>query len=311
MILQQAAPLFDFSSALAGRLPRPAAPSLADIRPSHAEISQVLRNRLQGTLDLAEILDIFYTVSQQLVAFQGLQFGNAHQHIAHQSGRVEAQPVFRMDYNLELKNEQLGMLSILHSAPLSENELVSLESLTANLVFPLRNALKYHAALHASLHDPLTGVRNRSSLRPTLERDMETARRMQQPMAVIMFDIDHFKLINDTYGHAGGDKVLVEVARLISARLRSVDAVFRYGGEEFCISLPHTDAAQASLVAERLRHAIEQLEVEFDQQIIRLTASMGMAILAPAEQQDDFIQRADNALYSAKHSGRNRVCLAD
>lgn len=311
MILQHAAPLFDFSSALAGRLVQSPAPALVDVRPSHAEVSQTLRNRLQSTLELAEIMDIFFQVSQQLVAYQGLQFHHHEQHVAVEAGQCQGVAAFRADYQLELQGQQLGVLSFQHHQELTENELVSLESLTASLVFPLRNALKYHAAVHAALHDPLTGVRNRSSLASTLGRDMDAARRMQQPLAVLMLDIDHFKHINDTYGHAGGDQVLVEVARLISSRLRSVDAVFRYGGEEFCISLPNTDAAQARLVAERLRLALEQLNVEFNEQNIQLTASLGLAMLNPAEAQDHFIQRADAALYHAKHSGRNRVCMAD
>lgn len=310
MNFQQAAPLIDFSSALAGKQAQAPARPFPGIRATHAEVSQQLRNRLQATLELEEILNIFLAASQRLIAVQGLQFAHKAQQINLSVGQFAQPASFHVEYQLELQGEVLGELSFFHQHRPDENELVSLESLCAALVFPLRNALKYYAALHAAQHDPLTGVRNRASLQSILDRDMQSAHRMQQPLSVIMFDVDHFKKMNDTYGHVAGDKVLVEVAKMIEGRLRSMDAVFRYGGEEFCISLPNTDAHQAQLVSERLRQAVENLTVNFEGHFIRLTASLGVAVLQPGEQQQNFLQRADQALYEAKNSGRNQVCLA-
>lgn len=283
--------------------------ALEQVRPSHAEIAQQLRNQLQTTLDVAELLGIFFITSQSLLQYQGLSFRHAGQHLDISHGTTSGS--FRIDYHLELESQLLGVLSVHHNDNLDEHALSSFESLTPALIFPLRNALKYHEVLHASLHDPLTGVRNRSSMSELLERDIQSSRRTGAPLSVLMVDIDHFKMINDSYGHAGGDAALIAVAQLMKDQLRNVDAVFRYGGEEFLLVLPNTDMPYLLQVAERLRKAVENLAVVHDGKRIKMSVSFGGAVAKPDEQQQELLERADAALYLAKEQGRNRVCIAD
>lgn len=309
MISSQASNLLDFSSALLEKRLLSPGEALEQVRPSHAEVSQQLRNQLQTTLDITELMQIFFAVSQQLVGYKGLSYQHSGQSVQLELGQQNS--AFRIDYHMEYMGEFLGKLSLHHDSELVEQDLGSLESLTPALVFPLRNALKYHAVLFASLHDPLTGARNRSGMDELLERDIQTARRQANPLAVLMLDIDHFKNINDTYGHAAGDQVLIAVAGLLKDKLRVVDAIFRYGGEEFLIVLPNTDMPYVLHVAERLRKAVEDMVIVHEGRQIKLSASLGAALMQDDEHRDVLVQRADNALYLAKNSGRNRVCLAD
>lgn len=150
--------------------------------------------------------------------------------------------------------------------------------------------------------DPLTQVRNRAGIRNDIAREMANATEFS-PLAMIICDIDHFKAVNDTYGHAIGDEVLVKFAKILSSHVRHGDYVVRWGGEEFVIFLPHTKANQAYQTAENLRQTIEESRWPAK---IALTASFGVAIIGP-EGFSHAMDAADAALYAAKKAGRNRV----
>jgi diguanylate cyclase (GGDEF)-like protein len=156
--------------------------------------------------------------------------------------------------------------------------------------------------------DHLTGAWNRTHLEQTLGAEMGRAERYRQPLSLSMFDIDHFKAINDTHGHLVGDEVLIELTRRIRAQLRTVDVLARWGGEEFVLLLPHCGAAEALRVAEKLRALVA--EPPFPQ-AGQVTASFGLAQWQLHEPLDTWLKRADDALYAAKAAGRNRVRLAE
>lgn len=160
--------------------------------------------------------------------------------------------------------------------------------------------------------DFLTGVLNRRAFYSYAEQQLAVAQRYGRPLAVVLFDIDHFKRINDSFGHQAGDTILVGVAQCVAQLLRKVDVLARYGGEEFIILLPESGLEQAAAVAEKLRAALEArvFDIEAGQQI-RLSASFGVAGLDDHEALDRLTKRADLALYRAKRLGRNRVELAD
>jgi diguanylate cyclase (GGDEF)-like protein len=144
----------------------------------------------------------------------------------------------------------------------------------------------------------------------TLQREIELSRRHLQPLSVLMLDIDHFKLVNDTHGHSTGDDVLKAVAATIKNQLRNVDMVFRYGGEEFLILLSNTCREAAAMVGERLRFAAQSEEYLADGHRILLTVSLGCSTLLPGESAESLLRRADSALYVAKREGRNRLEMA-
>ncbi|MCC7410309.1 MAG: diguanylate cyclase [Gammaproteobacteria bacterium] len=158
--------------------------------------------------------------------------------------------------------------------------------------------------------DPLTGATNRVGMLTRLRTQHELAVRRAQSCTIAMLDLDHFKRVNDTFGHHAGDTVLKRVVGKVRAELRPYDMVFRYGGEEFLLCLPHTDTDGALLIAERLRKSIEILRItDQDEKMISITVSVGIAALDPDCFVEESIVRADKALYEAKAAGRNRVVV--
>lgn len=159
--------------------------------------------------------------------------------------------------------------------------------------------------------DPLTGLANRQSMRTHLNGERDRALRQRLPLAVALADIDHFKRINDGFGHAQGDKVLRAIAATLKTTVRPYDVVYRYGGEEFLLCLPGTNCENATLVLERIRAAIEDLRLTCDRGTpIPVTATFGVAEVSADLSVDDAIEMADRALYDGKLSGRNRVVSA-
>jgi diguanylate cyclase (GGDEF)-like protein len=160
--------------------------------------------------------------------------------------------------------------------------------------------------------DGLTGILNRRAFMDRAEQELAGALRKRQPLSLLMFDIDHFKRINDEYGHAAGDMVLVEISRLLAQRLRKQDSFGRYGGEEFCILLPATEAAGAHALAEKLRQAVAAKQLAVGEASVSVTISIGIGVCQTscADCHVDFnriLKDADRALYQSKAEGRNRV----
>lgn len=162
--------------------------------------------------------------------------------------------------------------------------------------------------------DALTGVANRRAFLERADDEISRALRYGHPLSLLMIDIDHFKKVNDTHGHAAGDSALVRMVEACKPSLREHDLLARLGGEEFVVLLPHTDAGRALLVAERLREAVEKAPVLTPAGLFHITISLGSATLdtrpssdAPADSLSSLLERADKALYGAKHGGRNRV----
>ncbi|MDQ2078351.1 sensor domain-containing diguanylate cyclase [Marinimicrobium sp. ABcell2] len=159
-----------------------------------------------------------------------------------------------------------------------------------------------------SMTDRLTGLLNRGTWENYIDAEFERYRRYGHETALVMFDIDHFKPVNDTYGHLAGDEVIKHTADVMRASLRSVDRAGRYGGEEFGIILPETNAEGALVICERIRETIENSTVETEVAPIQYTISMGIAPLTDKpENYMQWLQQADEALYAAKEGGRNQV----
>jgi len=157
-------------------------------------------------------------------------------------------------------------------------------------------------------HDSLTGLFNRMAILEALDREVTRSNRENTPLAVIMADLDHFKVINDTHGHQAGDTVLQETARRMLVSLRTYDFVGRYGGEEFLVVVPGSDLAAAAELAERLRLSVSAQPVCVAGDMISTTVSLGLAVSAGRlNRPEQLLHQADEALYAAKSAGRNRV----
>jgi diguanylate cyclase (GGDEF)-like protein len=152
--------------------------------------------------------------------------------------------------------------------------------------------------------DELTGVANRSKVKELLDREVDRARRYRNPLSLIYFDIDHFKQVNDTYGHKSGDEVLIEITKIIQKELRKTDILARWGGEEFLIVIPETSLQNGVVLANKLREIIEEHNFK---DVSKVTCSFGVTQFTLHDDIDKFVQRADEALYAAKDGGRNRV----
>ncbi len=166
--------------------------------------------------------------------------------------------------------------------------------------------------LHQSRTDALTGVANRAAFDERLLGELERARRTQCPLALCLLDIDHFKKFNDTHGHQVGDHVLQSVAKALDETIRKMDLVARYGGEEFAVIAPECNLSKAGALAERLREAVEEIQLDVGGQKLRVTTSVGVAFAQwPALERTpaELIKIADAKLYEAKHAGRNRCCI--
>jgi two-component system, cell cycle response regulator len=156
-------------------------------------------------------------------------------------------------------------------------------------------------------HDALTGILNRGAIMERIDIEMERAYREQEQLCIAMVDLDHFKKVNDTYGHSAGDTVLCETASRMSSVLRPYDSIGRYGGEEFIVVFPSCDVESAATVAERIRRAISVGPVITPSERISVTASIGIAEARQSQDSDSVIREADHALFRAKQAGRDRV----
>ena len=264
-----------------------------------------LNRQLQTSLDIGEILNIFFDSLQSEFHCAQLIYENAESNINQTIGDKSAR--HSCNYKIEIANESLGKLCFTRVQRFSETDLNSLEELLCLLVYPLRNALLYKQAIEKSMHDPLTGALNRGALDTMLDKEVDLALRHENALSVLMIDVDHFKKINDTHGHSMGDQVLRALADKLKSQIRTSDVLFRYGGEEFTIILNNTDPIGAKLLAQRVRRSVEEMTY-FNQGIaLQLTISIGMAALEKGDTTAQLLKRADHALYSAKKSGRNCV----
>ncbi len=277
-------------------------------RQTNLELVEIkLTQGLQRSLDIETLLGFFCREIAQIVPCDSVGYQNNQHRIAHAYGRVG---LHICKYELSLEGEHLGDLICTRDKPFGDLDLLTIETLTATLIYPLRNALLYQQAMSMALQDPLTGVGNRKALTKALNRETNISRRHDQPFSVIMIDIDHFKNINDSYGHSAGDQALTHVTNIITAISRQTDELFRYGGEEFIMLLNNTDKDEAQDMAERIRMAIAESEIVTSENQFSLTVSIGIAQYDPINGVESIIDQADIALYKAKEFGRNQVQLA-
>jgi diguanylate cyclase (GGDEF)-like protein len=263
---------------------------------------------LQTTLDTPALLELFYLQTDANVPLDGLDFDNGQLGLEY---RIGARSRHTCHYNLKLGETHLGGLTFRRRGKFTESETIVLEKLLCCLLYPLRNALLYRDALALAQKDSLTGICNRAALDESLVSEANLAGRHRTPLSIVVFDIDHFKSINDRYGHSMGDQAIKTVVNCAQACARSTDMVFRYGGEEFVMLLRNTTLDGARLLAERIRRKVEKLECQGKRKPITMTISVGVATLEAGEAPRNLFERADKALYEAKRNGRNQVRVSE
>ncbi|NND60777.1 MAG: sensor domain-containing diguanylate cyclase [Gammaproteobacteria bacterium] len=192
-----------------------------------------------------------------------------------------------------------------------------LDHLGAIASFSLENAVNRARLRRSGFTDMLTGWHNRRYLEVRMDEELSRAQRQSTSVSCLMIDIDHFKPVNDNYGHLAGDEVLHEVATRIATQVRVSDVAARFGGEEFVVVMPGTDSRQAAALAERIRESVSATPIAADREhAISVTVSIGVAVIEPGRQHDletqgrALIDTADEAMYEAKRSGRDRVVVA-
>ncbi len=210
---------------------------------------------------------------------------------------VSCGPEDEVAFVLQLMNDH----SFRHMPVLEDNKLIGMLS--------IRELTKAYELLQIEANtDPLTQVSNRRPFLKTLEASFRSAQSDGQPLSVAMLDVDHFKRINDTYGHDAGDKVLQQLSRMLIREFRTIDLVGRLGGEEFALVFQETDLAGAYSACERLRKNVQTQEITADANRIHLTVSIGLAALQPNSTDGaSLLKQADELLYAAKRNGRNQV----
>ncbi len=212
---------------------------------------------------------------------------------------------------LVYKGIALGVIILACSHEIPQDLLYGFEMCIRTFTLSLRNAVTYEQLQHLAANDPLTGVYNRRFGMVRLKEEYNRSVRGNLPLGVLMVDIDHFKSVNDTYGHTIGDKILFNMTRVAKLALREGDILLRYGGEEFMVIMPGASRQDSEFVADRLRRMVEESSAQHGDQQISVTVSIGVVSCPETDVTDEskLIVFADNALYEAKEKGRNRVVL--
>jgi diguanylate cyclase (GGDEF)-like protein len=210
-----------------------------------------------------------------------------------------------------IRDEVIGFLEVDAVVPdfFEQHNADKLHAFADQAALAIANARLFNETERLAITDGLTGLYNRRHIIQLAEKELERAKRYHHPLSLILFDVDRFKNINDTYGHPAGDKVLMNIAQYCLSRMRTTDIFGRFGGEEFLVLLPETDRESAIVVAERLRQEIEFLRVNTDERQISITISIGVVTYTSRKNisLEELMKRLDHALYAAKHEGRNRV----
>ena len=267
------------------------------------EISGVL----QTTLDAERVIALFSQEVTALVPHDGLHYRHTERGMNLEIGGTGRH---LCSYRLVVGEQSMGELVFQRRRKFTMTETQLLEHLLCSLVYPLRNALLYRDALQSANTDPLTGLNNRGALEGALRREIDLAQRHDTPLSLVVVDIDHFKSINDTYGHTVGDNAIQAFAKCAVRTTRGSDILFRYGGEEFVALLSNTGSNGALLLAERLRRAVSEMPLVCGDTCFNMTISAGLTTLQPGDTGERLFSRADSGLYIAKQEGRNRVRIA-
>lgn len=273
-----------------------------------------LSHVLQLSLETDKILQSFFKFIKHDFRLTKLLYINSEQNISIILGSKlsssQTNNKYFKKFELFYQNEYLGEINLASKHKFSPNKILELKSYINFLILPLKNSLLYNQALKATKTDPLTKLANKLSLVEDLHYHFNLSSRFNSPLSVIFIDIDYFKNINDTYGHIVGDKVLIKFSELLKLNIRKSDIAYRYGGEEFIIILENTNRRGSVNLAKKLNQFIAKQKISITTEnnvyLLNITVSLGVATKNNKDCPETIISRADQALYTAKQSGRNQ-----
>lgn len=258
---------------------------------------------LHRKLDLERLFECLLTEGQSFVLFDGLRF------VAEEQGVDIALGFARQHsqrFELKLGQRSLGEVVLMRGKPFTSRDERESERLVESLVYPLDNALEHHMVSMKATTDAATGLRNQRAMVDLLPREIRLARRVEQPLSVVLISVDYLESISEHHGTQVGEQAWHSVAETLAARLRTSDLIFRTESDEFCIVLNQTDLDGALALAERLRQDVDRC-VRYDNVQFVLTASAGVTELSIADEASSLLVRAGEALALARTSGRNQV----
>ncbi len=262
---------------------------------------------LQMSLDIDWVISTFMQHMHAYLLFDGYSYQCESPDVSIENARQRGHSCA---YNLDIEGTKLGRLTVYRGRRFVESERMLLENMLILLIHPLRNSLNHRVATQLAYTDALTGAHNRSTFDDSLEREMRLCQRHDQDLSVMVVDIDHFKKVNDTYGHGVGDRAIRAVADTIKACTRTTDLLFRYGGEEFVVFLTNTDCQSGADIAERIRESVHDIELGIEDDALELSVSIGLTCMNIQDTQESLFNRADEAMYHSKQNGRDQVSVA-
>ncbi len=263
---------------------------------------------LQTSLDLNMLLKLFLEKVSTVVRLDGIHYSNEELGI---EASIAKQATHSCGYRLITNEDKLGEVIFKRGKKFTEKELSILETLLSTLIFPLRNALRFSMAVRSAFMDPLTGAGNSRFLTQRLEREIDLAKRHNQPLSVLMVEVDGFRKLLDQYGLGNAERVLRELAANLSKWSRTTDAVFRSNGDQFMLILSNTDKVGANVIARRIQEgATAMCCVAADHSTAvteSLTLSLGLAVMTGTDSSTSLLERATKALASARKRGGNLI----
>lgn len=266
-----------------------------------------LSQALQTKLDIRSIADHFSKTLSIYIDHSGVQIQVSGSKVVTLEGQTG---FFTESVDLILDEKQIGTVTLLTQKPINPWAAIFFRYLAQYLVHPIKNAQLIESLRQQTMTDHLTQAFNRTALEHDLEQEIARSVREKTPFTVVMLDIDHFKKINDRYGHQAGDQVLVELSNHIRNKIRDADSFYRYGGEEFILILRNTRLEDGlNKVELLLKQCRNESCIDIDSEL-RITISAGITAWRQGDQGHTLLNRADQALYHAKESGRDRVTVS-
>lgn len=274
-----------------------------DRRSNYNKKNTGLLEQLQTTLNLDKLLDIFAMEAARYANFSGLYFKNQSVSKALHGSKKAKQ---ERQFELRLNGEFVGTLTYGINSPISMIHYKKLEQIHQVLLYPLKNALQYHQAMQLAMQDGLTGLGNRRYFDEQLKRAMHNANRNQGQVGLVLGDLNKFKAINDTHGHAIGDQVLKQFANVLRTCIRDSDSLFRFGGDEFAIIVENATEYALDIIQSRIDSALKTNALLAKYQV---TCSLGTTFMHRADNEHSLFERADQALYRQKVNNPKRLSI--